>query len=105
MYGSDDVAHVRPTRLTVDRLRKRPEERSGATTSPDHGGDPAHTGNLIRVIHHPTDATSSRKPYWFVPSVYYASLHRLNSRQDMERRGWRQIPLRLIESLRKSVLK
>ncbi|RRT79853.1 hypothetical protein B296_00002728 [Ensete ventricosum] len=92
--------------LTVDRSRKRPEERSGATTSPDHGGDPAHTGNLIRVIHHPTLRDDPNiLPFWFVPSVYYASLNRLNSRQDMERRGWRQIPLRLIESLRKSALK
>ncbi|RRT49130.1 hypothetical protein B296_00024982 [Ensete ventricosum] len=40
---------------TYRRLTWRPhQERSGATTSLDHGGDPMHTGNLTRVIHHPT---------------------------------------------------
>ncbi|RZR71360.1 hypothetical protein BHM03_00004838 [Ensete ventricosum] len=40
---------------TYRRLTWRPhQERSGATTSLDHGGDPTHTGNLTRVIHHPT---------------------------------------------------
>ncbi|RZS19014.1 hypothetical protein BHM03_00051351 [Ensete ventricosum] len=49
-HYSDDVAHVRPTRLR----RKLPKEWGGVTTLPDHGGDPAHTGDLIWVIRHPT---------------------------------------------------
>ncbi|RRT40814.1 hypothetical protein B296_00050607 [Ensete ventricosum] len=49
-----DMPDLPLTRLTVDRPRKLPEERSRAAISLDPVSDPVHTGNLIKVIRHPT---------------------------------------------------